>query len=284
MPVAGGRDQVQAVLPGLPVPVDHLELRRLDRPRGPLDRGRAQGGRRLVHEASSCRMTPGAGLPPGGHPRAPRSAGNATPGGPGAQNFPSQDGFRAGSGASRRRQAQGKVRQAPGAVPPGCGPSERRTMTAEREAGPPAFPTSSARSRPRSADSRRVRKKGKKPVIRNGPAFHPPAQFRLRRVPAFHEREPHRRASAGTAGASWLVMSGKDTLTSIAAGTLHTTTPRAGIPLPRPVTEPARHGWARMRRSPISEGVASAFMVLWHVPRSASSARGATVRQPHGRR
>jgi len=51
---------------------------------------------------------------------------------------------------------------------------------------------------------------------------YPPAQLRLHRVPAFHEREPHRRACAGTAGASRLAMSGKDTLTSIAARALHT--------------------------------------------------------------
>jgi hypothetical protein len=32
--------------------------------------------------------------------------------------------------------------------------------------------------------------------------FHPPAQLPLHWLPAFHEREPHRRASAGTADAS----------------------------------------------------------------------------------
>jgi hypothetical protein len=62
-------------------------------------------------------------------------------------------------------------------------------------------------------------------VIPNGPAFHPPAQLHLQRVLTFHEREPRRRASAGAADAAWLLMSGKGTFTSTAAGTLHTTIP-----------------------------------------------------------
>jgi len=71
-------------------------------------------------------------------------------------------------------------------------------------------------------------------MIPNGPAFHPPARLRCTGGRRSNEHEPHRRASAGTAGAAWLVMSGKNALTSIAAGTLHITIPRAeGIPLLR---------------------------------------------------
>ena len=39
-------------------------------------------------------------------------------------------------------------------------------------------------------------------MIRNGPVFHPPASLHLHLARTFYEREPHRRASAGTPGAS----------------------------------------------------------------------------------
>ena len=77
-------------------------------------------------------------------------------------------------------------------------------MTAEREAAPRVLDEQRPIP-PALSHSRRVRKKGKKLVIRNGSVFHPPAQLHLHRGPMFHEREPHSRASAGTAGASWLV-------------------------------------------------------------------------------
>ena len=126
------------MLAGGPGPVKHPQLRRLDHARGPLDRGRAQGGRVVVHEASSSSMTPGAGLPPGGHRRAPRSAGNATPGGPGAELpvtrwnlVPCQAGISLGArdlaARLRTKRAAHHDRRSGGSRP--CGQHARRLRT-----------------------------------------------------------------------------------------------------------------------------------------------------------
>ena len=179
-------------------------------------------------------------MPPGGHPWAPRSAGNVTPGGPGAQNFP----YAIGLGLLCRVMPWPRRESSPGARGRAARLRTKRAAQHDRRTGgsPPSPASSADRAQP-TADASRAEEASDPERSRISLS-----QRSITCTWAFQEREQHRRRSpsAPLGCLYW-------------ANTLSRATPRGPLTprsleqdthFPGSLIPPACHEWATIRRSP----------------------------------